>query len=355
MNYILTTIATFTLMLVLTPAFRQFALKIKLVDQPNARKVHYAPVPLVGGISVFVSTALVLMLQPQLITAVGTTGIVLMAGAFILLLTGVIDDFMDVRAAFKLVIQIAVAFFVFSAGIRIESLYGFLGIYELAYFWQGVLTILIITGVINAFNLTDGIDGLSASLILLALISFCILTILLGHPAFLVVFLALIGALLGFLRFNLSTQKKIFMGDAGALFLGFIIVVSGIALIQMAHNTAFITPTVSTVIGVLAFPVIDSLRVYRRRIRQGYSPFRADKTHFHHLVLNLGLKHKTATAFIVTIAVGILGLSIASGSIYSLTMTVVVLLTLFGTISSVLSLNQEVVIWREKLRHQENN
>ena len=354
-NYFITPFTAFILTLILMPFLRRVAFRMNLTDQPGGRKVHRKPVPLVGGIAVFGASMLVFLLNGAWdyiqMPAVQVTA----AGAGVLLLTGVIDDLMDVRASFKLAIQIAVAFFVFQSGIRIESLHGLLGIYEIPYFWQGILTILVITGVINAFNLVDGIDGLSASMAILALSAFAVLIIISGNMVFLPGLLGLIGTLLGFLHYNLDTRQKVFMGDAGALFLGLVIVCAGISLIQSAQYTSMESVTVATVVGVMALPVIDSLRVYRSRIKRGYSPFRADKTHFHHLVLMLGVKHKTATAFIVLVAIGLLALTVASGSVWSITVALVLMLVFFGSISSVLSLNNEVIVWREKLLSQEQS
>lgn len=352
-NYFITPFIAFVLTLILMPFLRHLAFRMNLTDQPGGRKVHTNPVPLVGGIAVFGASMLVFLLNGAWDYLEMPSVQVTAVGAGILLLTGVIDDLLDIRAAYKLAVQLGVAFFVFQSGVRIESLYGLLGIYTIPDFWQGILTIIVITGVINAFNLVDGIDGLSASMVILALSAFAVLIVLLGKMMFLPGILGLIGALLGFLHYNLDSRQKVFMGDAGALFLGLVIVCTGIVLIQTAQYTPLENVTVAAVVGVMALPVIDSLRVYRSRIKRGYSPFRPDKTHFHHLVLMLGMQHKTATAFIVLIAIGLLTLTVASGSVWSITVALVLMLVFFGGISSLLSLNNEVVLWREKLRLQE--
>ena len=145
------------------------------------------------------------------------------------------------------------------------------------------------------------------------------------------------------------------MGDAGSLFLGYILVVSGIMLIQESTNTPDITRTLSTVIGVLILPVIDSIRVYRKRIQKGFSPFRADKTHLHHLLIGLKLDHKKATLIIVITAITLLLLSIFAGEYFSNTTTIVILLFLFSVISRFLSMNNEINEWRKKIRELEND
>lgn len=351
-TYILSPLVALVWVLIATPATRTIAVKLRLTDQPNARKVHSQPIPLVGGILIFAATLLSLLIQVAWVSDWNTM-YVLFNGSLLLLITGVIDDKIDVRATYKLAIQIALAWFVYASGIHIESLYGLFGIYAIPTYVQGLLTMVIIVGVVNAFNLTDGIDGLAGGLALVGLIAYSLLACYLGKYDLLVLFLALSGALVGFLRFNFSKANKIFMGDAGSLFLGYIMVVSGIVLLQTAESTANSSVTVATVIGVLALPVIDSLRVYRGRIKAGYSPFRADRTHFHHLVLSLGVKHHIATTFIVFAALCILGFTVIFGSLFSLTLTLVLLLLLFSITSSILNLNMSVNTWRNKIRKLE--
>jgi UDP-GlcNAc:undecaprenyl-phosphate/decaprenyl-phosphate GlcNAc-1-phosphate transferase len=342
----------FIWVLITAPTVRAIAVKIGLTDQPNPRKVHRQPVPLVGGILIFCATLFSLLIQVAAVHE-GNAMYVFFAGSLMMLVTGVIDDRLDVRASYKLVIQIALAWFVYSSGIRIESLYGLMGIDTIPTYAQGVLTMIVIVGVVNAFNLTDGIDGLAGGLAFLGLVTYCFLSVYLGKNELLTFFCALIGAIIGFLRYNFSRTQKIFMGDAGSLVLGFILVVSGIILLQASEGTAYVSTTVATVSGVLALPVIDSLRVYRGRIKAGHSPFRADRTHFHHLVLSLGVKHKTATTLILGIALCILVIAFILGSLFSFTCTIISLLLFFALTTSILQLNMAVTTWRQKIKELE--
>lgn len=351
-THFLSLCVAFIWVLIAAPAVRALAVKIGLTDQPNARKVHHQPVPLVGGILIFGATLFSLLIQVAAINNRSTMYVFFM-GSLMMLVTGVIDDRLDVRASYKLAIQIALAWFVYSSGIQINSLYGLMGIYTIPVFAQGILTMVVIIGVVNAFNLTDGIDGLAGGLALLGLITYCCLSVYLGKYELLNFFLALLGAIAGFLRFNFSKAQKIFMGDAGSLVLGFILVVAGIILLQASEGTAYVSTTAATVVGVLALPVIDSLRVYRGRIKAGYSPFRADRTHFHHLVLSLGVKHKTATTLILGIALFILVIAFILGSLFSFTCTIVTLLLFFALTTSILQLNMAVTTWRQKIKELE--
>ncbi len=266
---------------------------------------------------------------------------------------GVYDDRNDMRASLKLIVQIILAYLAFASGIRLDSMFGIFGIYELPIAVQYLLTLVVIAGVINAFNLMDGIDGLAAGLAVVGLSAFTYVAFITGNTYLAILYLSLIGALIGFLRFNFSKKSKIFMGDAGSLVLGYILVVSGIMLMKSAYNSDHGTVTQAIVIGVLVLPVIDSLRVYRRRIKTGYSPLRADKTHFHHMVLFLGIPHKWASFLIVFFSLCIIVLSIVFGTLFSMTYTIIALLLFFVVFSSILGVNSDINIWKEKIKKLE--
>ena len=145
------------------------------------------------------------------------------------------------------------------------------------------------------------------------------------------------------------------MGDAGSLMLGFIIIVSSIMLVQKANQTSKITTVASNVLAILIIPVFDSLRVYRKRIKAGLSPFKADKTHLHHLALQLGLKHQFATMLILMMMLSIIIVAIATKSIVNLTLTFILMLMLFNIITSLLQFNAKINTWKTKLHGMENN
>lgn len=347
-------VVSLVFVLIFTPIARAIAIKVKLVDKPNARKVHHKSTPLVGGLVIFASVGLTLLL--------GSTSVdfgdhlhILAVGSTVLLAIGLVDDRWDLRASYKLMVQIAVAYFVFASGIRLSSFFGIFGIEAVPEYLQYILTILIIVGTVNAFNLTDGIDGLAGGLAFLASFAYALLAFLLHRMDYVAFFLVILGALLGFLRYNLSDRSKIFMGDAGSLVLGFVLVVSGLSLIETATDSSLLNLTISVVIGVLVLPVLDSLRVYRNRIKRGESPFKADRTHFHHLVLALGLKHKLAAMLVIVVALLIVMIAVLVGGFFSITLSIIALLLFFAGIASFLLLHQEVVIWGEKIKDLERN
>jgi UDP-GlcNAc:undecaprenyl-phosphate GlcNAc-1-phosphate transferase len=341
------------LVLILTPLFRKIAVKINFVDKPNNRKAHFTPIPLVGGFTVFVSSAIVLSFSihgndefKQIIPII--------IGAFVLLIMGLIDDKINLKAIFKLIIQLLVSYYIYLCGIKVDTLFGILWIEELPEIIKLLLTVIIITGTVNAFNLSDGIDGLAGGLAIIGFTAFSIIAIILNHHVLAILFLTIIGALIGFLKYNLSKKNKIFMGDAGSLFLGFILVVSGIMLLKYAVSTPNISKTFSVVIGVLILPVIDSIRVYRKRIQKGYSPFRADKTHLHHLLLNLKLDHKKASLVIIITVVSLVLITIFSGSYFSNTISILIILILFGIVTKLLHINDEINDWMKRMKDLES-
>jgi UDP-GlcNAc:undecaprenyl-phosphate GlcNAc-1-phosphate transferase len=351
--YLLSPISALVLVLILTPLLRKIALKINFVDKPNYRKSHFTPVPLIGGIMVFLCSAIVLAFSIHKNEEFRQI-IPIILGAFVLLVMGIIDDKINLKAIFKLVIQLLVSYYIFLSGIRIESLFGIFWIEKLPELGSLILTVIVITGTVNAFNLSDGIDGLAGGLAIIGFSAFAILAFLLNHYVLMIMYFTIIGALIGFLNYNLSKKYKIFMGDAGSLFLGFILVVSGIMLLQSATSTPNFSKVFSTIIGVLILPVIDSIRVYWRRIKKGYSPFRADKTHLHHLLLNLKLNHKKATLIIVITVLSLLCLSIFSGSYFSYTTNIFVLLIIFAVVTRLLALNDEINDWLRKMKDLES-
>lgn len=353
MNLVIQYVGVFILSLVfsitLLQLLRKIAVRFKLVDKPNERKVHHNSIPILGGIAIIIATGLALLIAPQFWVDIQVYYVVVI-GVIVLMIIGAIDDKMNVSPILKLAVQLVLAHFVFNSGIRIESMFGIFGIYELSTTIQYLLTLVVIVGVINAFNLMDGIDGLAAGLAIIGFLVYICLAVLVNQLFLVVLFIAIIGALIGFLKFNLSVKNKIFMGDAGSLVLGFVLVVAGIFLIQSVQGNSFNIVVLVGVIGVLQFPVLDSLRVFYGRIKLGLSPFKADKTHFHHLVLLLGLGHKRASFFIILFITCVILLNMTLLTMFKVTFTVLFFLFLFVLIASVLELNRKLNIWKQKIK-----
>ena len=300
--------ATFLLALFVTvkliPLIIDISSKLSLYDKPNERKVHAVPIPNLGGIGIFLGYM------------VGTIGWMvyyggtveaafILYGLIILFVMGIIDDQIDMKASVKFAIQIFVALLIASAGTRIDNLNGLFGIYEMNIVFQYGLTVLLLVGLINAFNLIDGIDGLAAGI---AFINAMIMGILLYNPlAILISLLAfgMAGALFGFLIYNFN-PAKIFMGDTGSLVIGYVMAVLGVTTMREGTSPgSFIgnnNGLTIVVVGILILPVFDTIRVFGKRVLiERKSPFSPDKTHVHHLLLQTGFDHKKS-AIILYIA-----------------------------------------------------
>ena len=341
------------LALIFIPFIKQIAVKVNLVDNPNYRKVHTNAVPLIGGISIAVTVLIVLIVSGNQLSLLKEYLPILSSG-FVLLIVGVIDDKTDLSAKYKLVIQLLLAFIIALSGTRITTFYGFLGVYEIATWAQYLLTIIVITGVVNAFNLMDGVDGLVGGLSLLGFTMFLVSSIFYNDYFLGKVSVIFIGAIIGFLKFNLS-KKKIFMGDAGSLFLGFILVTFGIHSMEEQHSTNNYGYAYGFLILVAFFsiPVLDSIRVYVGRIKQGNSPFKADKSHLHHLLLTAGLTHKKISLFVVMFCMILFFIGFGLISYFSTTLIILAIMTLFWAIVKFLLMISSLHEWRANIKKLE--
>lgn len=350
-----TGLLAYILSIFLIPAFKKLAYKINLVDQPNHRKTHQNPVPLIGGISVALAVTLSLSISPDVLSNVPKYSTLITASA-LLLITGILDDKYDIKAKYKLFIQLACSMCIAVSGTRITSLYGVFGLYELPLSIQYVLTIIVITGVVNAFNLMDGIDGLAGGLSLVGFIIMSILSFVFSDYTAVIIYTAFIGALIGFLKFNL-TAKKIFMGDAGSLLLGFVLVVSGIQLLEQSQHQIKINQSLVLflIVGFFFIPVLDSLRVYLVRIKKGSSPFKADRSHLHHLFLITGFSHKKISLLINSLVVFLLIVSGFMCYYFSVTFILAVIILGFYLVTKILSLNKDLNDWKTRIRKIEND
>ncbi|NNC96090.1 MAG: undecaprenyl/decaprenyl-phosphate alpha-N-acetylglucosaminyl 1-phosphate transferase [Chitinophagales bacterium] len=262
------------------------ARKWNLMDQPNFRKEHKSPVPTLGGVGIFMGTVISTAIW------IGPANLeikCIIAALFILFLTGVWDDLKDISASRKLFIQLLTATGIAICGIRIESLGGLFGIGELPVVIQYALSVLIIAGITNAMNLLDGIDGLAGGIACLNSMLFSVLFAIDGEFVYSGLALILAGSLLGFLRYNFN-PAKIFMGDTGSLIIGFLMAVFAIKYLQV--NTTSSARSLVIVYSICILPVFDTLRVFLIRLLKGKSPFSADKSHIHHLLVKVGYDHR---------------------------------------------------------------
>lgn len=284
---------------------RKLAKKINLVDCPNERKKHQGVIPLVGGISIYLTILLALWYRPDLII---NADIYVLCSS-VLVIMGAIDDKYDVDYRIRLVVQILISCtMIFGAGLSLKSLGGLLFGYELILGPLGyIVTVFAVLGAINAFNMVDGIDGLLGGLTLttfgglaylnyvdgqLLLARFCILMMIVVTPYIILN-----------LGFPFGTRRKVFMGDAGSMLIGFTVI--WVLLQGTQGPRAQMYPV--TALWLIAVPLMDMITIMIRRIRKGGSPFRPDREHLHHICMRAGLSPFQSLLFICSL-----------GSVYAL-------------------------------------
>lgn len=273
----------------LVPLLIRHAQRFGFIDAPDARKVHSAPIPRIGGLAMVVGAVVPILvwleLDPQILSFLG--------GVLIITVFGVWDDRSDLDYRLKFAGQIAAAVLV--------TLVGDVAIRDIPFGpADGLpdavaipLTILFLVGITNAVNLADGLDGLASGVTLLSAGVVALLAYLAEGTALLLLALAVSGAICGFLRYN-THPATVFMGDTGSQFLGFTLGFMVVVLTQQVN------PAVSPVLLVLilGLPILDTLSVMLQRIREGRSPFSPDRNHLHHKLLASGLRHYEAVAAI---------------------------------------------------------
>jgi len=278
--------------------------KKHLFDEPSElRKVHITRTPNLGGVAIF---------SAMLIAAcffLPKTGIphqnYILAGCIVIFFLGLTDDLVGMNPAKKILGQLVAALIVvWPGGLYLTSWQGFLG-WEAMPYWVGVMvSVLFILLVTNAFNLIDGINCLAGGIGFVASIVFAWLFWQMHETGYFLLALALCGCLAGFLVYN-RTPARIFMGDTGALLLGFLLSVFSIVFIENNQPGIFMVSSFKAapaiVLGLLVIPIYDTLRVFFIRLIQGKLPFSADRSHIHHRLIDLGLTHMQATGVLLLV------------------------------------------------------
>ena len=282
------------LSLLLVPLVGKLAIKIGAIDKPNERKVHTKIMPRMGGLAIYISFFLLVFLS-QTVTK-ELLGFFL--GGTVLILVGIVDDMKDIPAKVKLLGQIVAACIVVAFGVRVEFMTNiFHGETMPLYIFSVPVTIIWIVAIVNAVNLIDGLDGLAAGISVIAATTMAVVAYSTGQPVVASMAMILIGATLGFLRYNFH-PAKIFMGDTGSMFLGYTLAVfAAEGLAKSFTILSLVTP-----ILVLAIPILDTLfAIIRRKIN--HKPiFKADKHHLHHCLLNYGFSHRDTVLIIYAVS-----------------------------------------------------
>jgi len=305
--------------LITVPAIIKIAYHKRLVDDPRMedRKIHRYSIPNLGGVAVFSIFALV----SCLFTSSGSLqhGNFIFAAGIIVFSIGLKDDLVALDPYKKFLAQFITAFItVYLAGIRITSFYGVLGVYELSPMLSYLFTSVVIVFIINAFNLIDGINGLLGGLTLVASLTYGVLFYYMKETGLAVLSFSLAGSVLGFLRYNAGKRARIFMGDAGAYSIGFILAILSIQFVELNQSLkianfgqAYLHSAPAIAMAVLIIPIYDTFRVFIKRILNGKSPFFADKNHIHHRLLNIGLSHTQASLLLVSVNMAFILLAVS--------------------------------------------
>jgi len=282
------------------PTVVKIASARNLNDPPGFRKVHSRTIPILGGVAIFAgfSFGFLFTINDNMHGMNFLT-----IAAILLFFTGMKDDLISIDPKKRLAVEIfAAVLLVMFTDIRITSFHGFLGIHDIPMWLTGLTTIFLMIVIINAFNLIDGIDGLAATTGIIASVTFGIWFWKSADFEYTLMAASLTGALVSFLRFNISNGKnKIFMGDSGSLLTGYILAVMAIRFNEINAGSAPLynlhsSPAVA--IAILIVPLFDTLRVFTIRVIHGHHPFTADNRHIHHLLLRAGFSHKRSTLYI---------------------------------------------------------
>lgn len=273
-----------------------------LMDKPGERSSHSTSIPTLGGLGIFAGLICSVMFWTPFSVFSGLQYI--LCSIIIIALLGIKDDMIPLRPRIKLLGQIlAAGILVAKADVRLTSWYGIFGIEELPYWFSVCFSVFVIIVINNAFNLVDGINGLAGSLTCVVCVTFGIWFYTVDQISLAVLAFALVGATIAFLKYN-YTPARIFMGDTGSLVIGLVCSILTIKFIEInktlpAEMSIKSVPAVA--IGVLIVPLFDTLRVFARRALNGKSPFSPDKTHLHHLLLDLGFSHMQGTITLIIV------------------------------------------------------
>ena len=310
---LLSAAVAFAVAYLITPQVKRFAEAVGAIDVPrDSRRVHNHPIPRMGGLAIFLGFVLSMILFVDMTTQV----MGLLLGAVIIAVMGALDDIISLNAWIKLVGQLLAAGVAIRCGIVVDAISNFTpsgGTTFLQSSWLSVpLTVLWIVACTNAVNLIDGLDGLAVGVSAISSLTMLLVSLCVADPAVSVILAALTGACIGFLPYNLN-PAKIFMGDVGSQLLGFVLsTASIIGLFKFHAIITFLVPLLA-----LAVPLADTVFAFFRRILHGQSPFHADRGHFHHRLLAMGMNQKQAVAVLygVSAVLGLIAVLLAGESV----------------------------------------
>lgn len=321
----LTLFICFMASILLTPIVKKLAFKVGATDKPNQRKVHAKIMPRLGGLAIYLSFIIGILILRPTDPNEPNAALAIVLGSLVIIITGMLDDMFELSAKYKLIGQLAAALIVvFYGGVTASFInlpfggeieFGFLAI---------PITIIWIVGITNAINLIDGLDGLAAGVSSIALITISLMALIMGDGYVAAVASIVLFSTLGFLFYNFH-PAKIFMGDTGALFLGYIISVLALLGFKNVTLISFIVPII-----ILGVPISDTFFAIIRRIVNKKPLSAPDKSHLHHCLLGLGFSHRQTVLIIYALAAffGLTAVIFSQAKVWGAFMVIAVLLIL---------------------------
>lgn len=300
-------VTSFVISFLIIPVIIKYSLEKNLVDIPGRRKIHKKVTPSMGGIAIFIGFFVASLIWID-ISHWRDIRMILIA-LFMVFFIGVRDDLVPLRPSMKLIGQVVAAtILVLLFDLRLKSMYGILGIYEIPLALSYLLTVFTIIVITNSFNLIDGLDGLAGTVASISLLAFGIWFLLIGDTIFAILAFCMVGSIVAFLIFNWE-PSKIFMGDTGALVAGMMLSIMAIYFINTNFNLPVDHPyrfsgTVAAAVCFIIIPLVDTMRIFILRISRGQSPFTPDKSHIHHSIVRLGFTHSKTTILLALVQVG---------------------------------------------------
>ena len=284
------------------PTILYVAEKKHLMDEPDNRSLHSNRTPTLGGVGIFFSIVVVMTITGAMLNTKKL--LLVMGGLTVLFFLGLKDDLTILSARKKFIGQLfAASMLIVFTNTRIIGFSQILNVDVLPYWVSIIFTLFVYILIINAYNLIDGVDGLAGSIALLISAVFSILFYKSGALSLATISVALIGALLAFLRFNFSDNKKMFMGDTGSMIVGFLIAFFTISFISQSQSnpdSIYFKASPLLALAMLFYPLVDTLRIFIIRIFvMKTSPFQADRNHIHHRFIQAGFSHIQTTVIIV--------------------------------------------------------
>ncbi len=300
---ILCATVAFVVVLKVNPQLVLIAYRKKLTDNPNKRKLQKKPIPLLGGLNIFIGVTSSLLLAMLFFEDVQMLMCPILAMA-VMLSVGGFDDILSLKPRTRFIFQFLVVSILWNCGYRIDSFFGIFGIYEIGMFFSYLLSVIAGLGLINAINLIDGVDGLSSGIGIITSFICGVYCFLHNDYIFALFAFSFVGALLPFAIYNVFSRKyKMFMGDSGSLVLGTLAYVLVCKVLSLSVEGLYLSDTyvVSFVLAIYSVPVFDTLRVMFARMLKKGSPFKPDKTHLHHCFVEAGYPHVSVTIRIIGI------------------------------------------------------